>query len=434
MPKRKQQIIKTTPKRRKRRVPVPVHKMELKTVDERAAHFCKFGVVVLPILNKSKDEIRVWRQRVLEMRSEAPEFLGSENGKAPLVQQIGAKGADTHPSSFHHPTRYELTKLVHDRSTAFFEAVRLHLAKATATKERKTEILSNLREVLFDPLQIRHNIQFATAGLHRDITPGEIQDFGLGCFVAGGWLNLNDYEHRLRCVPGGHLDATADKAMGGVLGKNGFTVVDNPPWILNSKSEEYKALQARMEDVRIPPGHRLIFVNRVPHMIRGVNTTKTAPMIRHFMASRMTNSVGTNRLDHQTKMFIGLTQKRRKKFLAQYDLSDFECANLMKLAPTSKSLQPCATTNTTPSPILNLVCGQNGVPMQPTGNQRHSHSSFHRGMHKAKLLEFSGLFRKACTSPETGFIPLIFPSLAKMKLPIFVVKPSMKALFQPHRF
>jgi hypothetical protein len=115
---------------------------------------------------------------------------------------------------------------------------------------------------------------------HRDCTPMDTPLQGVqakrGDRIFGGWINFNhSLTQHFHCIPYTHtqVDGAA------IVGANGFTSIDPSD----------PALQTAFSVIDIPPGHLLIFDQRLVHQVRAV-AEKTQSIRRLYTAFRITSS------------------------------------------------------------------------------------------------------------------------------------------------
>lgn len=142
--------------------------------------------------------------------------------------QLGGFSAYGNPSSFHNKT-------VRDLRLEIFNQISPSLEKEGFKKE-----------LLIDRLMVRPAGKTPSAeSWHRD----EAATAKDGDLIFGGWVNLDDFPSSFVCVPGSHK---------GVTGHNGFSKFNK------EDSEKFKQLK---KTVKIPPGHVLIFNEKIVHCV-----------------------------------------------------------------------------------------------------------------------------------------------------------------------
>jgi hypothetical protein len=196
------------------------------------------------------------RRRVLEHFERAPEFFEPDPANPKWKPVLGGFACCGHPSSFHDE---EIRKL-REQMTA--EMIHLNILPMNPSEKL---------EKVFDRILYRVAGETPTAeSWHRDEAPTALETDT----VFGGWINLNDYDEYFNCVPGTHTDVgAADR-------NKGFAKI---------KSAEEKAdYQARCVSITIPPGHMLVFYERLVHEVRAVRATQR--VVRMMLGWRVTDA------------------------------------------------------------------------------------------------------------------------------------------------
>jgi len=176
----------------------------------------------------------------------------------------GAYGALGNSSSFHHPTIRKLRAFV---SSILLERV-------------FGEYLKDDPDVNYQAVIDRVMVRLAGGNigresLHRDVDPSSVSDSTIKG-VYGGWLNLSYRHDTFFCIPGTHKDHCTGK---------GFFKIPK------SELPKYKD---KCIAVNIPPGHCIVFNERILHEI---NPSKSAKY-RMFLGHRLT--VGPRSIDPKT--------------------------------------------------------------------------------------------------------------------------------------
>lgn len=258
----------------------------------------ELGVAVVPVMDESS---RAWWEKLIyRAMDEFPEF----KVKGRDVQRVlGGFGALGNPSSFHHPTirqfRRKMKRLV----------VRELMREFVKLRFPKHHKQINL-EVLFDRICVRKSSfrEPTPENWHRDIYDSEeyqlrslphtlpADDHNLPSLYAkmtmdmifGGWINL---DHRNQYFVG--LPATQDNQVEG----GGFSKFSDSD-IKRLKFNERLAQQANKHigfslntdvsgNIIIPPGHALVFFQRLIHSVKGGSQPET-PSLRVFHGFRLT--------------------------------------------------------------------------------------------------------------------------------------------------
>ena len=218
------------------------------------------GFVVVPTPLEDGDARRAERQAFFAHFAESPEFrppgpAAPDKPKTidPTWQPVmGGFAALGNPSSFHHPWVRQMREMVH-----------AHLLETDVLPMEGHKYL----EQCFDRLMFRQPGQTPSAeSLHRD----EAQTAHPNDVVFGGWINFDDSDQHFSCVPETHTE---------VSGNRGFAKIDDPV-----EKAKYKE---RLERVKIPPGHILVFYERIVHEVLA-NTASQLTM-RMFFGWRLTD-------------------------------------------------------------------------------------------------------------------------------------------------
>jgi hypothetical protein len=233
------------------------------------------GVVVVPTpladrLEKNDNSPMRAQMLQLFLQSivESPEF-NQPNPLDPMWKpQLGGFAAMANPSSFHHPTIRKFREMM--------AAAMLDL-DVFPIKGRKLE-------QCFDRMGYRiPGEEVGGESMHRDNSP-EAKD---GDIIFGGWLNFEDEPQYFSCCPRTHSEVGNQNT--------GFAKIT---------SEEEKAvykLQFRL--IEIPPGHAVVFYERLVHEVRKGNAKRT--MVRMFLGWRITDDDKPLFGEQDTNRWIG---------------------------------------------------------------------------------------------------------------------------------
>ena len=210
------------------------------------------GYTVLPVEGMDTAERRgSAREAFRETLRNMPEFC---DGKAPGTPWVmGGFAALGNPSSFHN-------LFVRERRQHAMVAV-LPLFREMAKGDGGLRL-----EQIVDRMLCRLPGQAATAESgHRD----EAENADEGDEIFGGWWNLDETPQHLSCVPGTHLN---------VSGNRGFAKIKD--------KDEIAAMKRRRVRVAVPPGHILVFSERIVHEVLAKKAT--AETHRIFLGWRLT--------------------------------------------------------------------------------------------------------------------------------------------------
>ena len=199
----------------------------------------KFGYVVIGTPFANPPALAAARAGFDAMLRESPEFLNvpadfdAADGDSRSWQPVrGGFAALGNPSSFHHPyVRRKREELM-----------------AVALDADVLPLRGRALEKPFDRVTFRRAGQTPTKeSVHRDSAPNAVD----GDDVFGGWLNLDGGDQFFHCCPWTHKE----------VGKQnkGFAPITD-------KTEQAQC-QEKMERVRIPSGHLLIFFERLVHEV-----------------------------------------------------------------------------------------------------------------------------------------------------------------------
>ena len=210
------------------------------------------GYAVLPFLSGGLFDDVV--QRLKATIAEMPEFKKLQlSDLHPVIKKacvVAANGFLANPSSFHNDVVRELRQWALP-------------VVADVLHENNVKLAA-----LPDRLVLRLAGEHSPGDWHRDEASGCLPTDN----VYGGWVNLNTYAEVFRCIPGSQL--ARDQLRGG----GGFHVLD---------SDEVSA----HEDIKVPPGHLLVFNETIKHCVYpGNKTERKYGKLRLFMAWRTTVS------------------------------------------------------------------------------------------------------------------------------------------------
>lgn len=156
---------------------------------------------------------------------------------------LGAFGALGNPSSYHHPNIRKFKFQIYGTVMAFFDII---YPKSYLT-------------MLPDRFCIRRDGTTLTSeSFHRDRSCNLINEDER---VYGGWVNLDSTPQSFSCIPGSHKSDNINKAA------EGFEKFDKDMQHILSNSKE---------SVIIPPGHILIFNERMIHEVKATKYRATS--------------------------------------------------------------------------------------------------------------------------------------------------------------
>lgn len=222
------------------------------------------GFVVIPFIETN--ELLEYQEKFHYTEANFPEFKIVPGSRFPYV--LGGFAAYGNPASFHNP-------LVKNLRSRAFENIKRKNIFPQFLRQSGLAASSYKLELLFDRMMHRHAGQSPTPeSAHRDVTPAnELSD---GDFIFGGWVNLTLEPQIFVCKPGSHRDAMNTTAAS--RRTEGFNKLD--------KEEADKTYKPFRQQIVVPPGHLIIFVQHILHEVFG--TAATYEQLRLFMGWRIT--------------------------------------------------------------------------------------------------------------------------------------------------
>lgn len=191
---------------------------------------------------------------------ESPEFLATprphDNTWKPVLGGFGALG---NPSSFHHP---------------FVRKMR-EMCEAVILDNDVLPLEGRKLEQCFDRLMRRPKGAVPLKeSWHRD----ESENTQPGDDIFGGWINLDAQTQYFSCAPRTHLEPGARDR------NDGFAKITD-----STDKAHYQSIADAHGPVEIPPGHMLVFYERLVHEV--INKPAKYLMRRMFLGWRATNAV-----------------------------------------------------------------------------------------------------------------------------------------------
>lgn len=210
------------------------------------------GVVVVPtpiMVQNARDQVV---QSLLQSIVESPELNDPNPADPTWKPALGGFAAMANPSSFHHPFVRKLREML---TAAVLDSDALPLE---GRKLEKT----------FDRILYRIVGETPTAeSMHRDESIAAKD----GDVILGGWINLDDETQYFSCCPRTHHDVSNQN--------KGFAKI--------TTKEEKASYRARFRRIVIPPGHCVIFYERLVHEVVAIKATRR--MLRLFLGWRITD-------------------------------------------------------------------------------------------------------------------------------------------------
>lgn len=237
-----------------------------------------YGAAVVPVFYE--DERAAWEARLFEAMDEFPEYKARGRNAQRVLGGFGALG---NPSSFHHP------------AVRHFRAVTKRGVFAPLFGKFAGEADMNL-EMLFDRLCVRCEdfLRPSEEAWHRDIYDGakyKLRPLPAGDLLFGGWTNLDHRDQKFVGLLGTHAETFATQ-------QGGFAVFSDADIkrhrfrerLLSQAGTSFGAtLYCDAEDgcVLVPPGHALVFFQKLVHSVRSGPQPDT-PALRVFHGLRLT--------------------------------------------------------------------------------------------------------------------------------------------------
>ncbi len=219
-----------------------------------ANHLHERGWVTVQIYDES--ELVHQRNKFIQELMNMPEFKnGREMYEANRPFVLGAFSALGNPSSFHNHTI---------RNTR----MDCHLKAKTAVFDDFLREDDDLKmEQLIDRMLCRpKGVRVGGESKHRDESKYAKPDD----LIFGGWVNYDDFSHTFRTCPGSHMDREA------IGSTKGFNKIPNDSGHV-------------IEIIEVPPGHLLIFWERMVHEVANIKTS--VKMHRVFIGFRLTKDI-----------------------------------------------------------------------------------------------------------------------------------------------
>ena len=214
----------------------------------RAAELHSLGYTVVPCIQSltntlgEKTESEIIRDAIDKEVSNFPEFSTRDS-----IRVLGGFSALGNPASFHNPTVRDLRKRAYAAGSPVLAKVGKNL------------------EMIIDRLLVRPaRVTPSKESWHRD----EAKNALPSDIIYGGWINLDSQDQIFSCVSGSHTNYS---------GNGGFVPISR---------EVARKIQG--DKVCIPPGHMLIFNEKIIHEV--LATRKNYKSYRLFIGWRSTTS------------------------------------------------------------------------------------------------------------------------------------------------
>ena len=220
-------------------------------------HLLREGWVVIPTsLGSDREKLDSVRSAFDEHFRQSPELLNARPEDPTWKNVLGGFAALGNPSSFHHK---------------FVRKMR-EMCEAAVLDEDALPLNGRRLEQCFDRMMRRIPGESTDVeSWHRDEALNTLP----GDDIFGGWINLDNESQFFSCAPGTHTED-------GVHDRNdGFARITSP-----EEKAHYQAIADAHGPVEIPPGHILIFYERLVHEVLKVTATRI--MRRLFLGWRAT--------------------------------------------------------------------------------------------------------------------------------------------------
>ena len=222
-------------------------------------HLLREGWVVIPTSLGSDAEMLESVRSAFDMHfDQSPELLNPRPEDPTWKNVLGGFAALGNPSSFHHK---------------FVRKMR-EMCEAAVLDHDALPLNGRRLEQCFDRMMRRIPGESTDVeSWHRD----EALNTQPGDDIFGGWINLDNESQFFSCAPGTHNEV-------GARDRNaGFAKITSP-----EEKAHYQAIADAHGPVTIPPGHILIFYERLVHEVLKVTATRI--MRRLFLGWRATSA------------------------------------------------------------------------------------------------------------------------------------------------
>ena len=215
------------------------------------------GYVVIPTALGSSPQMLAQAQAAFDQHfRESPELRNPRPEDPTWKNVLGAFSALGNPSSFHHP---------------FLRALREKCEAAVLDADTLPLKGRRLEQCLDRAMRRIPGENMDAESWHRDEALHTLP----GDDIFGGWINLDSEPQYFSCAPGTHQDVGTQN--------NGFAEILDP-----DEKARYRQLANAHGRVEIPPGHILIFYERIVHEV--LHLVATRIMKRLFLGWRVTTA------------------------------------------------------------------------------------------------------------------------------------------------
>ena len=256
----------------------------------KAENLQKAGVMTVPVLEGPA--LKKWQDLIWAAMDDFPEY--KLQGRH-VQRVLGGFGALGNPSSFHHPTVRRMRRNMKEKvGRPLFDAY----ARLNGWSDVRLELLMDRLCVRCQRFGVVRKDDW-----HRDIYNGP--EYGLNPLPAtlpgdrrdelfGGWINLSDRDQKFVCILRSHLGRDAERAQaeGGGFAELTPAQIAEQDIATRLRQQADKTLGSVRTDskgcVIVPPGHAVIFYQRILHAVHPERPQPTEPQLRHFVGYRLT--------------------------------------------------------------------------------------------------------------------------------------------------
>jgi hypothetical protein len=227
--------------------------------EDYQAELVRNGFVVIPTpLGHDAQKLTQVQDAFDQHFRESPELKNARPEDPTWKNVLGGFAALGNPSSFHHP----------------FVRLMREMCEAAVLDNDALPLGGRRLEQCFDRMMRRIPGESTDVeSWHRD----EALNTNPGDDIFGGWINLDAQPQYFSCAPGTHNEASARDR------NAGFAKITSP-----EEKAHYQGMANANGLVAIPPGHILIFYERLVHEVLKVTATYT--MRRLFLGWRATSA------------------------------------------------------------------------------------------------------------------------------------------------
>ena len=279
--------------------------MSLKEAYARDLH--EWGATVIPVMDEASRQF--WERELFRAMDEFPEY----EAKGREVQRVlGGFGALGNPSSFHHRTvrqfRRKVKRLVAQPLMREFVKLRFPVHHKSISLEALFDRLCVRKQAFKEPSpemwhrDIYSSKEYGLRELPSTLPTGRTLPLPEGTMpslyqkletvqdmIFGGWINMDHRTQHFVALPG-----TQDSSIGSGDGFSKFSKEDAKRHRFDERLREqangkigHSLVTNEEGNVMVPPGHALIFFQRLIHSVKGGAQPETAAL-RVFHGFRLT--------------------------------------------------------------------------------------------------------------------------------------------------